>query len=93
MDRAAMLNEETNTTGDIASASRNDSEKTLRFTWTAVALDSHPLTSLIRELFSSMCGISGIWERSGCSLQDLERRVSAMTQTLSHRGPDNSGVC
>jgi asparagine synthase (glutamine-hydrolysing) len=39
-----------------------------------------------------MCGISGIWERSGCSLQDLERRVSAMTQTLSHRGPDDSGV-
>jgi hypothetical protein len=30
---------------DIASASRNDSDKTLRFTWTAVALDSHPLTS------------------------------------------------
>jgi hypothetical protein len=45
MDRAAMLNEETNTTGDIASASRNDSDKTLRFTWTAVALDSRPLTS------------------------------------------------
>jgi asparagine synthase (glutamine-hydrolysing) len=39
-----------------------------------------------------MCGISGIWERSGCSLQDLERRVSAMTQTLSHRGPDDSGI-
>jgi asparagine synthase (glutamine-hydrolysing) len=39
-----------------------------------------------------MCGISGIWERNGCSLQDLESRVSAMTQTLSHRGPDDSGV-
>jgi len=39
-----------------------------------------------------MCGISGIWERNGCSLQDLERRVSAMTQTLNHRGPDDSGV-
>jgi asparagine synthase (glutamine-hydrolysing) len=39
-----------------------------------------------------MCGISGIWERNGCSLQDLERRISAMTQTLSHRGPDDSGV-
>jgi asparagine synthase (glutamine-hydrolysing) len=37
-----------------------------------------------------MCGISGIWERNGCSLQDLESRVSAMTQTLSHRGPDDS---
>jgi hypothetical protein len=45
MDRAVMLNEETNTTSDIASTSRNDSDKTLRFTWTAVALDSHPLTS------------------------------------------------
>jgi hypothetical protein len=40
MDRAVMLNEETNTTSDIASASSNDSDKTLRFTWTAVALDS-----------------------------------------------------
>ncbi|QHO72375.1 asparagine synthase (glutamine-hydrolyzing) [Bradyrhizobium sp. CCBAU 051011] len=39
-----------------------------------------------------MCGISGIWERSGCSRQDLKRRASAMTQTLSHRGPDDSGV-
>ena len=42
--------------------------------------------------FSSMCGISGIWERNGCRLQDLKRRASAMTQTLSHRGPDDSGV-
>jgi asparagine synthase (glutamine-hydrolysing) len=39
-----------------------------------------------------MCGISGIWERKGCNLQDLKRRASAMTQTLSHRGPDDSGV-
>jgi asparagine synthase (glutamine-hydrolysing) len=39
-----------------------------------------------------MCGISGIWERNGCSLRDLKRRASAMTQTLSHRGPDDSGV-
>ncbi|WLA54604.1 MULTISPECIES: asparagine synthase (glutamine-hydrolyzing) [Bradyrhizobium] len=39
-----------------------------------------------------MCGISGIWERDGCTLQDLKRRASAMTQTLSHRGPDDSGV-
>jgi asparagine synthase (glutamine-hydrolysing) len=39
-----------------------------------------------------MCGISGIWERHGCSLQDLKRRAAAMTQTLSHRGPDDSGV-
>lgn len=39
-----------------------------------------------------MCGISGIWERNGCSVQDLKRRASAMTQTLSHRGPDDGGV-
>jgi asparagine synthase (glutamine-hydrolysing) len=39
-----------------------------------------------------MCGISGIWERNGCSLQHLKRRASAMTQTLSHRGPDDTGV-
>ena len=51
-----------------------------------------PHFSLISELFSGMCGISGIWERHGCSQQDLKRRVSAMTQTLSHRGPDDSGV-
>jgi asparagine synthase (glutamine-hydrolysing) len=39
-----------------------------------------------------MCGISGIWERDGCSLQDPERRVSAMMETLSHQGPDDSGI-
>jgi asparagine synthase (glutamine-hydrolysing) len=39
-----------------------------------------------------MCGISGTWERNVCSLQDLESHASAMTQTLSHRGPDDSGV-
>ena len=39
-----------------------------------------------------MCGISGIWERNGCRPQDLERRASAMTQALSHRGPDDGGV-
>ncbi|WOH56074.1 asparagine synthase (glutamine-hydrolyzing) [Bradyrhizobium sp. BWC-3-1] len=39
-----------------------------------------------------MCGISGTWERNGCGLQDLKRRASAMTQTLSHRGPDDSGI-
>jgi asparagine synthase (glutamine-hydrolysing) len=36
-----------------------------------------------------MCGISGIWERGGCSMQDLERRSSAITQTLSHRESDD----
>src|SRR5215472_10888736 len=39
-----------------------------------------------------MCGIAGLWERNGCSLRDLETRVAAMTQTLSHRGPDDGGV-
>ncbi|GLR86574.1 asparagine synthetase B [Bradyrhizobium iriomotense] len=39
-----------------------------------------------------MCGISGLWERNGCRLQDLKRRASAMTQTLNHRGPDDSGI-
>lgn len=33
--------------------------------------------------------ISGIRERSGCSLQDVERRTSARTQSLSHHGPDD----
>jgi asparagine synthetase B (glutamine-hydrolysing) len=39
-----------------------------------------------------MCGISGIWERGGCSMQDLERRLSAITQTLSHRESDDHRV-
>jgi asparagine synthase (glutamine-hydrolysing) len=39
-----------------------------------------------------MCGISGIWERGGCSMQDLERGLSAITQTLSHRESDDHGL-
>ena len=30
-----------------------------------------------------MYGISGIWERNGCSLQDLKRRASAMKSLLA----------
>ena len=39
-----------------------------------------------------MCGIAGLWDRNGCNVRDLEARVAGMTETLSHRGPDDSGV-
>jgi asparagine synthase (glutamine-hydrolysing) len=39
-----------------------------------------------------MCGIAGVWDRNGCNARDLETRVAAMTESLSHRGPDDSGV-
>jgi asparagine synthase (glutamine-hydrolysing) len=39
-----------------------------------------------------MCGIAGLWHRKGCSARELDARVAAMTETLSHRGPDDRGV-
>jgi len=39
-----------------------------------------------------MCGIAGLWDRKGCGIRELDARVAAMTETLSHRGPDDSGV-
>jgi hypothetical protein len=39
-----------------------------------------------------MYGISGIWERGGCSLRDLERRLAAIIQSLRHRGADDHGL-
>ena len=40
----------------------------------------------------TMCGIAGLWERGGASREDLARSVEDMTQALSHRGPDDSGI-
>lgn len=39
-----------------------------------------------------MCGITGIWDRTLRSVRDLEGHISAMTETLSHRGPDDNGT-
>src|SRR6516162_4387237 len=39
-----------------------------------------------------MCGIAGLWDRKGRNARDLEMRVARMTESLSHRGPDDSGV-
>jgi asparagine synthase (glutamine-hydrolysing) len=39
-----------------------------------------------------MCGIAGLWTRTGCSDEELRRTVERMTATLVHRGPDDAGV-
>lgn len=39
-----------------------------------------------------MCGLTGLIARPGASGQPLEAIVGAMTATLSHRGPDMTGV-
>lgn len=39
-----------------------------------------------------MCGIAGLWERDGANVHGLKGRVAGMTETLTHRGPDDSGV-
>ncbi len=39
-----------------------------------------------------MCGICGAIELSGRPIPDLDRRLEVMSQLISHRGPDDSGV-
>jgi asparagine synthase (glutamine-hydrolysing) len=39
-----------------------------------------------------MCGIAGLWIRTGCNDEDLRRTVGRMTATLVHRGPDDTGL-
>lgn len=41
-----------------------------------------------------MCGIAGVWAAGevGITVSELGRRVTAMTETLIHRGPDASGT-
>jgi asparagine synthase (glutamine-hydrolysing) len=38
-----------------------------------------------------MCGIAGLWIRTGCSDAELRGSVERMTTTLIHRGPDDAG--
>ncbi len=38
-----------------------------------------------------MCGIAGFWDREPLRSEQARQRVVAMTQTLRHRGPDDSG--
>ncbi len=39
-----------------------------------------------------MCGLTGYWESKGESETVLRRQVKQMAETLSHRGPDDSGL-
>jgi asparagine synthase (glutamine-hydrolysing) len=39
-----------------------------------------------------MCGIAGLWRRGGASREEISLTVENMTATLSHRGPNNSGI-
>ena len=36
-----------------------------------------------------MCGIAGLWQKNE---KNLKSRITKMTDTLSHRGPDDSGI-
>ena len=38
-----------------------------------------------------MCGVSGIFSNPGLGEQKLEAAVTAMCNTIAHRGPDDSG--
>lgn len=38
-----------------------------------------------------MCGISGIWRRSGASVDSIRDDVRRMSATIRHRGPDDDG--
>jgi asparagine synthase (glutamine-hydrolysing) len=39
-----------------------------------------------------MCGISGIISLDGSPIKSLQKRLELMTQSLHHRGPDQSGI-
>lgn len=39
-----------------------------------------------------MCGFAGVIETAGCSKPGLESAIQRMTDSLSHRGPDDSGL-
>ncbi|HEY2090287.1 MAG TPA: asparagine synthase (glutamine-hydrolyzing) [Thermoanaerobaculia bacterium] len=38
-----------------------------------------------------MCGISGIWRRSGSSAESIRDDIRRMSATIRHRGPDDDG--
>jgi asparagine synthase (glutamine-hydrolysing) len=39
-----------------------------------------------------MCGIAGFWDHAPFRAEESRKRLVAMTNTLRHRGPDDSGV-
>src|SRR5438034_10742279 len=39
-----------------------------------------------------MCGITGFWQHSGADAETLAETVRGMSDTLRHRGPDDSGT-
>ncbi len=39
-----------------------------------------------------MCGLTGFWDRAPARVEQSRARLSAMTDTLRHRGPDDSGA-
>lgn len=39
-----------------------------------------------------MCGITGLWQRGGATLNTLREHTEAMTDALTHRGPDSGAV-
>src|SRR5450759_1759011 len=39
-----------------------------------------------------MCGIAGLWYRTGVGEDDLRESLERMTATLVHRGPDDAGT-
>ena len=39
-----------------------------------------------------MCGITGFWTPDGLNLEDARATVTAMTDVLRHRGPDDEGA-
>src|SRR3984957_3501760 len=39
-----------------------------------------------------MCGIAGFWDRRPAGTRDLYAPIEAMTVSLAHRGPDDSGT-
>ena len=39
-----------------------------------------------------MCGLTGFWDRTPARAEQSRARLAAMTDTLRHRGPDDSGA-
>ena len=39
-----------------------------------------------------MCGLTGLWQTQPVASEQLAAEVMRMTDTLAHRGPDDSGV-
>ncbi len=39
-----------------------------------------------------MCGFAGFWRAGGMPVEEAERAVRRMSDTIEHRGPDDSGT-